>query len=51
MNGNNESEKDFVNNFKTEKKKITINDEKEYEIDLKDTNEIQIFLRVGRNKI
>lgn len=43
MNGNNESEEDFVNNSRAKKIKITINDEKEYEIDLKDTNEIQIF--------
>ena len=43
MNGNNESKEDFVNNSRAKKIKIIINDEKEYEIDLKDTNEIQIF--------
>lgn len=43
MNGNNESEDDFFNNSRAKKIKITINDEKEYEINLQDTNDIQIF--------
>ncbi len=43
MNGNNESEEDFNNNGRAKKAKIIINNEIEYEVQLEDTNEIQIF--------
>lgn len=43
MNGNNESENEYKNNGRAKKIKLTINKEKEYTFDLKDTNKVQIF--------
>ena len=43
MNGNNESEEEYKNNSRAKKIKITINKEKEYTFELKDTNKVQIF--------
>ena len=43
MNGNNESEEEYKNNSRAKKIKVTINKEKEYIIDLKDTNRVQLF--------
>ena len=43
MNGNNESEKEYKNNSRAKKIKLTINDDKQYIFDLKDTNKVQIF--------
>ena len=43
MNGNNESKEEFLNNARAKKIKVTVNGEKEYTFDLKDTNKIQIF--------
>lgn len=43
MNGNNESEKEYKNNGRAKKIKLTINDDKQYIFDLKDTNKVQIF--------
>ena len=43
MNGNNESEEDYKNNSRAKKIKVTINKEKEYTFELKDTNKVQVF--------
>lgn len=43
MNGNNESEEEYKNNARAKKVKITINNEKTYIFDLKDTNRVQVF--------
>ena len=43
MNGNNSSKEDYENNARAKKLKITINNDKEYIIDLKDTNKAQVF--------
>lgn len=43
MNGNNENEEEYKNNSRAKKIKVTINKEKEYTIELKDTNKVQVF--------
>lgn len=43
MNGNNESEEKYKNNSRAKKIKVIINKEKEYTLDLKDTNKVQVF--------
>ena len=43
MNGNNESEEEYKNNARAKKIKVTINKEKEYFFNIKDTNRIQVF--------
>ena len=43
MNGNNESEEEYKNNSRAKKIKVTINKEKEYTFELKDTNKVQVF--------
>ena len=43
MNGNNISEKEYKNNARAKKIKVTINKDKEYTFDLKDTNAVQVF--------
>lgn len=43
MNGNNINEADFRNNARAKKIKVTINNDKEYIIELKDTNRAQVF--------
>lgn len=43
MNGNNSSKEIYKNNARAKKIKLTINDDKEYVIDLKDTNKAQFF--------
>ena len=43
MNGNNNSETDYKNNARAKSIKVTINDEKSYVFELKDTNAVQVF--------
>ena len=43
MNGNNESKEKFKNNARVKKIKVTINNEKTYTFELKDTNKVQVF--------
>jgi len=43
MNGNNTSESDYKSNARAKKIKVTVNGEKEYIFDLKDTNKAQEF--------
>ena len=43
MNGNNESENDFKNNARAKKIRVTINKDKQYTFNLKDTNKVQVF--------
>lgn len=43
MNGNNTSKEDYKNNSRAKKIKVTVNGEKEYSFELKDTNKAQVF--------
>ena len=43
MNGNNLSKETYKNNSRAKKIKITVNNDKEYILDLKDTNKAQVF--------
>lgn len=43
MNGNNESKEEYKNNARAKKIKVTINNEKTYILNLKDTNRVQVF--------
>ena len=43
MNGNNNSEEDYNNNARAKKIKVTINNDKSYTFELKDTNKPQLF--------
>lgn len=43
MNGNNNSEKDYNNNARAKKIKVTVNNDKSYIFELKDTNKPQVF--------
>ena len=43
MNGNNESKEEYKNNSRAKKIKVTMNKEKEYIFELKDTNKVQVF--------
>lgn len=43
MNGNNASKEEYTNNSRAKKIKVTVNGEKEYTFDLKDTNKVQVF--------
>ncbi len=43
MNGNNESKEEYKKNARAKKIKVTINNEKTYIFDLKDTNRVQVF--------
>ena len=43
MNGNNESKEDYENNSRAKTIKVTINGEKEYIFNVKDTNKVQVF--------
>lgn len=52
MNGNNTNKQNYINNSRAKKIKITVNNTKEYIIDLKDTNKVQIFdLNYKQNSI
>lgn len=43
MNGNNNSEEDYNNNARAKKIKVTVNNDKSYTFELKDTNKPQVF--------
>lgn len=43
MNGNNNSEEDYNNNARAKKIKVTVNNDKSYTFELKDTNKPQLF--------
>lgn len=43
MNGNNANEADFRNNARAKKIKVNVNNDKDYIIELKDTNRAQVF--------
>ena len=43
MNGNNTSEKDYKNNARAKKIKVTVNEDKEYVFELEDKNAVQVF--------
>jgi len=43
VNGNTNSKTDYMNNSRVKKIKVTVNGEKEYIFDVKDTNDVQVF--------
>ena len=43
MNGKNNSKEEYLKNSRAKKLKVTINNEKEYEISVADTNQVQVF--------